>query len=201
MDAIVKRPTLHLRFSTDTGTRRSPIKSFADLKPPAAKPEPTSKNQDLLVAYDLLSAVRDVPHLPKHTRKLRLTIAAIDAMPTMTPNYLTFALKQVKGADAMNAEELRKAIYESVNNAQMQRHKALIASTLAYVEEEARPTERREFAEDCTRKLLQALSFWLAYLLRGRLLALEPESRVYCKVNAARCNLNICFRHTYPHNG
>ena len=56
----------------------------------------------------------------------------------MTPNYLTFALKQVKDADAMNAEELRKAIYESVNNAQMQRHRALVTSTLAYVNGEAR---------------------------------------------------------------
>ena len=138
MDAIVKRPTLHLRFSSDTGTRRSPIKSFADLQPPAAKQIPTSKNQDLLVAYDLLRAVRDVPQLPKHTRKLRLTIAAIDAMPTQTPNYVSYALKQVKGADAMDAEELRKALYEVIMNAQMRRHRRLVEDTLAYANGEAR---------------------------------------------------------------
>ena len=45
MDAIVKRPTLHLRFSTDTGTRRSPIKSFADLKPRQRNRSPPARTR------------------------------------------------------------------------------------------------------------------------------------------------------------
>jgi len=90
------------------------------------------------IAAALVECVRDVPLEPKATRALRLALAVIDLAPELPPGFVTLALAKygaiAEDSERRAAEELRRALMNTVMSARLARFRRMVESALAIAE-------------------------------------------------------------------
>ena len=154
--APVKPVPIPKPINVDRGVVETRADVSASLAPEHRK-GPRIKGALNELAASLVALTADVAPEPRDTRSLRLTLAVIALAPECPPALVTYALKTYAAdapePDRLAAEELRRAVFGSINSARLARFKAMIESAITVIDErrvEAPSEQTKEGSEHAT---------------------------------------------------
>ncbi|MGC1860307.1 MAG: hypothetical protein WA733_04080 [Methylocystis sp.] len=134
-----KTLTIPKPLNPERGVVETSIDVSVDLEPQHRRGPPRRQQALDNLAKSLIELTRDVPLEPRDTRSLRLALAVVALAPECPTAFLTNALKSYAAereeSERLAAEELRRAIFRSVNSARLIRFKPMFESAIAVVEQ------------------------------------------------------------------